>query len=1400
MMSLPRFLLPYLSAGEIRRLLADPASCLRSDAEEAEMVVLFVDVADSTRIAERFAERGREGAERFSALVDSYFAVLIETVESFGGEVLKFAGDAVLSAWRLADGGSPTDAVLSAGACAMAFQEAARTLPVGSDGELRLRAGVGAGRAWLVHASDGAARSQSFLLGPALVEALEAERAAERGGVRFGNEARRLLTLGGESSDARALAARLATRARTGIDEAHGVAELGAEAAAALALYVPRVVSQRSSGQSSEWLGDLRTVTTVFVGLDLDGIDVNTRLLDAVALVFHHIARFGGNVARVGAQSGGVAVLAAFGLPPDAHENDAERALLAVLALSRELADAGTEAAVGVTTGRVFCGPVGSPRRREYTMIGDAVNVAARLMDAARGGVLCDEATAQAAGGRVSFRPSRQLEARGRSAAVTVFEPLSPQGPGPQRRAPPRSDRRPGIALVGRDRECAALIDALDAARDHAQGGLFIVEGEAGIGKTRLALFAAEAAESRGLKVVASGGDPIESQVAFHAWRRAVLALLDPQPNAGPTRDGSDGSGASGDSDQRPGRDPAAPTDFVSVRARLERLCDIDADQARRLTPLLGLLLGEPIEDNEWTSQLSAEARIEQTIALVLRMLGGPEAPSLVVLEDAHWFDAASWALLRAALQAWPSLLFVLTSRPGPGEELAQLLARPGVHHLVVDGLDVHGLAMLAARRLEVGAVPDPLVRFLFQRTRGHPFFAEELLQVLRREGALSLHGGQCRMALSGQDLETLALPRTVEGIVGSRIDGLGEDAASVLRIAAVLGAAFSADDIAALDPTSRPTQEIGGELQGLVRGGLLANAGRDDFAFRHAITGTVAYDMVPFALRRRLHRAAAERLGADVDSAPAAVLAYHWSRAVDRRVPEADIVARAVAASETAGEQAFRTFANNAAVALFSDAVALAELAAGSFDARRRARWHRRIGEASFQAGHPDVSRRNLVTALELLQRPVPSSRTSLTLSLAASSLRQAAHRLLPAKITAGSLRRDPGRTEALRDEAASSELLCFVLMLMHEPQASLLANLRALNAGDRVGPSAELAVSAAVFSFTAGVLLGERVHLRYFRIARRAAEQVGDDHALGRVWWMRAFFLLSRARWDDGQAAMEKSRDIYAKIQDARWHETMVMAIGNVFTLSYRFREAQIAYNDGYRSAHARGDVQGEAWSHVGLAHSALLLGRHEEALGMLANVEAWMGGRLENLGDRASELAVLGMQATALLNQGQPLPARRALEQAHAMKGSVVLMYHAVTGYTFLAEAAMRLLDGEALAADRELRRIAADFEKTLWQYGRFMPIGRSQALVWRGLRLWQAGNQTRALRAWEKGAALAASLRMPYDQGLALYQTGRHLPPGSPQRRARFEEAGALFAGIGAEYWARRVEAESRADRS
>jgi hypothetical protein len=177
----------------------------------------------------------------------------------------------------------------------------------------------------------------------------------------------------------------------------------------------------------------------------------------------------------------------------------------------------GLRSAIGVTTGRAFCGSVGNNTRREYTMIGDIVNVAARLMQAAPEAVLCDPATFRAAQAHITFEALPPLVLKGKAEPLPVYRARG------QARAAVRSQ----TAMVGREAERQRLADGIEALLRGGDGGLIVIEGEAGIGKSRLVDDLRRQADSLHLAVFSGTGDAVEKSTSYHAWRGVFDQLFD---------------------------------------------------------------------------------------------------------------------------------------------------------------------------------------------------------------------------------------------------------------------------------------------------------------------------------------------------------------------------------------------------------------------------------------------------------------------------------------------------------------------------------------------------------------------------------------------------------------------------------------------------------------------------------------------------------------------------------------------------------------------------------------------------------------------------------------------------------------------------------------------------------
>ena len=664
----------------VRRLVEDPQGAGQAQADRTVGALLLADISGFTAITERLARRP-DGAERLRGLLDGAFQPLLELICGTGGDVLKFAGDALLACWPAAgpdQGRGLAAATATAVGCAEAMQAALGRFAAAQRLPLALRIGVGAGEVVVLDIGGERERRELLVAGAAVPETTGAAERARPGQVVLSPAARDLAeqALGGHPGPAQP-----------------PVAPAGPGAPAALvAPYVPRAMLASMVAGHEEWSAELRQITVVFA--NLPDLDHRIRLEEAQEVMVDlqgALYRYEGSINKLTIDEKGTTLVAALGLPPLAHEDDPARGVQAALAIREALAALGRRVAIGVTTGRAFCGTVGGPRRREYTMLGAVVNLAARLMQEVGDGVLCDQATATAARAALAFEALAPVRVKGRADPVAVYRPGRPAtGPG---RGPEPLSRVP---LVGRDEERARLAGALgrllaDGAGRTGEVQVLVLEGEAGAGKSRLVAELVDQAAAAGVPVLAGAGDAIERNTPWHAWRELFgrLPALDIQ-------------------------------DKAACRQVVLDLLGPDPE-LRDLAPLLNPVLSLELPETPRSAELSGQGRADRTRDLLVRLLRAVvgKGPAVLVIEDAHWLDSASTGLVLAlSRERMPLLLVVATRSQGEGrtieDELGwtayrRLRRAPSIERLVLDRLPTEAVEALVGQRLGAASVPQVL-------------------------------------------------------------------------------------------------------------------------------------------------------------------------------------------------------------------------------------------------------------------------------------------------------------------------------------------------------------------------------------------------------------------------------------------------------------------------------------------------------------------------------------------------------------------------------------------------------------------------------------------------------------------------------------------------------------------
>src|SRR5256714_7616280 len=632
----------------------------------------------------------------------------------------------------------------------------------------------------------------------------------------------------------------------------------------------------------------------------LDPEDVSATLSAYYAQLRAELERHGGTVEKFI----GDAVMAVFGAPI-AHEDDAERAVRAALAIRDSIGEE-LHIRTAVNTGEALVALGAKPGEGDAMVAGDVVNTAARLQSAAPvNGILVGEATYRATRQAIDYREAPPVDAKGKSEPVKVWEAVAARS-----RFGSDVEQKLRTPLVGRERERGLLADALAHARTEQSAQLVTLVGVPGIGKSRLVaeLFQITEADPDLINWRQGRSLPYGERVSFWALGEIVKAhagILESDDTA---------------------------TAEEKLVAMVDGLGEDEQERewlARHTRPLVGLEGAERTEREEasaaWRRLLEAAAE---------------QRPLILVFEDLHWADdglldfvdhLADWATTVPMLILATARPELLDRRPGWGGGKRNALT------LSIGALSNEETAQLLQRLLDRPVLDAEAQQAVLQRAEGNPLYAEEYARMLDEH-----EGGD------------LALPETVQGLIAARIDGLAPVEKSLLQDASVIGKVFWPGALAGSDDRFIHALE---RKEFVRRDRRPSIAGETQYAFLHALVRDVAYGQIPRAERADKHRRAAEwlaSLAGDRAEDHAERRAHHYHQAfrlsAAAGLDGSSVREPARSAFAQAAERAYGLNAYLAAIQLGNKALALTPE-----DAPERAPLQLLVAYATWPVGHDD-------------------------------------------------------------------------------------------------------------------------------------------------------------------------------------------------------------------------------------------------------------------------------------------------------------------------------------------------------------------------------------------------------------------------------------------------------------
>ncbi|MFN2213039.1 MAG: ATP-binding protein [Anaerolineales bacterium] len=656
-----------------------------------------------------------------------------------------------------------------------------------------------------------------------------------------------------------------------------------------------------------------RVVTILFTDVkgstamaeNLDPEDWAEIMNEAFDYLTKPVIHYGGTVARLMGDS----VLAFFGAPV-AHEDDPLRAVLAGLemidgiqAFRKRLLDGFNldfNIRVGINTGVAVVGEMGSALAGEYTAMGDAVNLAARMEESADpGAILITDETYRQVAPWIEVDSLGSLDVKGKHDPVPVYRVMG------RKEIPTQARGIAGIrsTLVGREREIRSLKSVIGQLFA-GNGQIFTLVGEAGLGKSRLIEelhSELEVGHSAEYLWIATRGISYEISRPYGMYVQALRQVCQ-----------------IGDDE---------PIDILQSKVR-NSFSALSLDQQSGIVNALDILLTVDHKSEESTTPIQGEAVKRAIFSSMLDIwtTKAHEQPVVLVLDDLHWADEASVELTMHLFQLATDvpILFVCAMRPhldSPAWQLREFARQSAAafEEFYLEPLVEKDSNQLIDNLLKISNLPGELRESILEKSEGNPFFLEEVVRTLIEKGIIKLSDYESQWQLA-PNYEEFDIPDNLHALLLARIDRLDEQARLTLQMASVIGRIFSYQIILEI---GKNITDLEGQLATLQQSGLIQVVPQTpelEYMFRHELTREAAYQSILKRQRRDYHRQvgeAIEILYAGNLAEEAYRLAYHYDSARDFQ--------GALKYYQIAGRQSMKLFANQEASHYFLLAIQLA-------------------------------------------------------------------------------------------------------------------------------------------------------------------------------------------------------------------------------------------------------------------------------------------------------------------------------------------------------------------------------------------------------------------------------------------------------------------------------------------
>ncbi len=858
---------------------------LSKEVDYFNSTLLFVDISGFTSMSEKLANLGREGSEEVNRIINNFFSPLIQIVYKYNGDILHFAGDAFLSHFKGDDEKATENGMLAAiEIIGFAEKNSSVKTKMGTF-NLKLHIALNKGKVFYIDL-----KNRYFFCGNTVNELMKLVDLASSGEIVVSESVKK------DIKNARFKEIKGAYKYING--------DLKIKEHTERNLFPTQDIPEdKIKCLIPDWLlkrikikpefdykdGEHRKITFVFLhfsGIPYDSDkDKSVRLLRKFNRILKLTAdKYDGWVNRLDVYKDSERAFIIFGFPI-AYEDQEERALLFINEIINNSDIKDIKIRAGVNSGFVFISPVGNEIRREYTIIGDAVNLCARIASSADiGNVFITEEIYNRTYDLFEYESIGAKEYKGKKDKIPIFALLT------KKKIEHKKTNRwisESEKLVNRKKEIEKIKELINLSYA-SKGQIIRIVGEPGIGKSRLTEEMIKISEEKGFSIFVGNCVSYGSSFSYHPFINILNELFGISLN-----------------------DPVE-----SKKEKIAKKCEKVNKELVEWLPLIGEIMGIKFDETKLIKYIDAKTkkqRINEIIFELVRFESNVK-PINIIIEDMHWADSGSIDVINYIGRNIENEKILLTLVYRPIERIEEFMEKEWSHEFILKELSGEEISELITNLLYIKNIPEDLWKTIVEKSQGNPFYVEELIKSLIEQGVIIEEKEGWSF---NKETKEIKLPDTLESLILSRIDRLAFQDKNILQICSVFGKEFDEFLIMGLIDNKN---ELNRSIQNLQRLDLLkkeTKTGEVKYYFKHILTREVTYNTISYARREELHKKTALYIEKEMQERKDEflhLLSYHFYMGKDYE--------KSLIYSVLAGERAKKIYANKEAIEFFTRAI----------------------------------------------------------------------------------------------------------------------------------------------------------------------------------------------------------------------------------------------------------------------------------------------------------------------------------------------------------------------------------------------------------------------------------------------------------------------------------------------